>query len=352
MWRIRAGLDGLKPYTIDEAFMPIRLDANERPEDLPPRVRDELAVRLAALPANRYPEIGQRRLRQVLAADLGLKVENIAVGNGSSEVLAALCHVFGGAGRKIVFPAPSFSMYPIYCKLADSVPAPVGLDAAFALPPAAVLDAARHEQAGLVILCNPNNPTGTVMPLAAVEEVAAGAACPVVVDEAYCEFYGESAMGLLGRYPNLVIVRTFSKAYGLAAARVGYAAGGPELMSLVNKVMLPYHVNAFSLAAAEVAIALKNEFAPGIARIVAERERLAAALAAVPGVTVVPSRTNFLLLRADGAGDLAGRLAAGGIGVRDFSAAPGLEGCLRVTVGTATENDAFLAAVNEFYTRR
>lgn len=347
MWQIRPGLDSLKSYHLPDVAWPVKLDANERAGDLPPAVQGEIAARVAALAVNRYPEIAQLSLKNALADSHGLTAANVAVGNGSSEVLAALCRVFGGAGRGLVFPSPSFSMYPIYAKLADSRPLPVALDASFALDPARVLATAEKEQASLIILCNPNNPTGGLMPQEVIERVVAGASCPVVVDEAYHEFCGQTALGLLGRYENLAVVRTFSKAYGLAAARVGYALAGEALIALVNKVLLPYHMNALSLAAAEAAWELRTEFAPGIAATAVERERLAAALAAA-GVEVFPSATNFLLFRTAQAKELAAFLATRGIGVRDFSAAAGLTGCLRVTVGTAAENEAFLAGVKKF----
>jgi histidinol-phosphate aminotransferase len=170
----------------------------------------------------------------------------------------------------------------------------------------------------------------------------------VVVDEAYGEFAGQSAVDLLGKYPNLVIARTFSKAYGLASARVGFILAAREIIDLVGKVLLPYHLNAFSLAAAETVWDMRAEFVPGVARTIAERTRLTAALKAIPAVEVFPSAANFLLVRSGRAKDLAGYLGSRSIGVRDFSASPALAGCLRVTVGTAAENDAFLAAVREF----
>jgi len=348
MLRIRPGLEDLKTYSVPDVDWPVRLDANERAEDLPPAVRAKLIARLGALPAHRYPEIAQHSLRAALAAGFGLAADNVAVGNGSSEILAACCHVFGGPGRQIVFPWPSFSMYPIYCRLSDSAPRPVALDPAFVLAPDAVLAAARADETGLVILCNPNNPTGGVMAPDEIEYIVAGVRCPVLVDEAYHEFCGQTALGLLAKYPHMAVVRTFSKAFGLAAARVGFALAGRDIIAAINKAMLPYHLNAFSLVAAETAFQMRAEFQPGVAAIVAERGRLAAALAAVPGLTVFPSAANFLLVRTARAGDLAAYLAVGGIGVRDFSAAPGLAGCLRITVGTPAENDALLSAVRQF----
>lgn len=348
MWQIRPGLESLQSYHVPDIAWPIKLDANERADDPPPLVKEKLVERLAAVAANRYPEIDQHSLKAAIADGYGLRAENVAVGNGSSEVLAALCRVFGGTGRKTVFPSPSFSMYPIYCRMADSTPVPVALDDGFVLDPDKILAAAGHEQAGLILLCNPNNPTGGLMAPETVEYIVAGADCPVVVDEAYGDFSGQTALGLLGKYSNIVIARTFSKAYGLASARVGYILAGREIIDLVARLLLPYHVNAFSLAAATTVWELRAEFAPGVTRTIAERARLTAALGELPTIEVFPSAANFLLVRCGRAKDLAGYLQDQGIGVRDFSASPSLAGCLRITVGTAAENDALLAAVRKF----
>jgi histidinol-phosphate aminotransferase len=347
MWQVRDGLETLKAYTIEEGDWAIKLDANESAVNLPVAVQQKLMERLAKLPFNRYPEITQLSLRQKIAASLGLEAENVAIGNGSSQLLESLCYVFGGTGRKIVYPTPSFSMYQIYCKLADSVPVPVELEADFSLLPEKVLAAARNEQANLIILCTPNNPTGSVTPLKAVEEVVAGANCPVIVDEAYWDFSGVTAVGLLAKYPNLIVARTFSKAYGLASARVGYVLASKEIVNSLSKVLLPFNINLLSLVAAETVFDAREEFAPLIARTVAQRERLAVELSKIEGITVYPSKTNFLLIKTGQSDVITSSLAARGICIRNFSKSHGLEGCLRITVGTAAENDVLLTAVRE-----
>jgi histidinol-phosphate aminotransferase len=348
MIQLRRGLETLASYSIEEGDWAVKLDANECAHNLPASVRQRLAERLAALPFNRYPEITQYGLRRQIAVSLGLQPENVSIGNGSSQLLQALCYIYGGPGRRLIYPQPSFSMYGIYCRLADSQPVPLDLEADFSLPPDKVLAAARREQASLIILCNPNNPTGTVMPRAAVEAVVAAADCPVVVDEAYIEFSDQSVLGLLDRYPNLIVARTFSKAYGLASARMGYALAGREITAALGKVLLPFNINMLSLTAAATVYEARTEFADSIAQTVAERERLAKALRELPDFEVFPSETNFLLIRTAAAGQLAAALAAAGICIRDFSKAHGLENCLRITVGTAAENAALLAAIGNF----
>ncbi|VBB05867.1 aminotransferases class-ii pyridoxal-phosphate attachment site [Lucifera butyrica] len=349
MWQIRPGLETLKPYSVEETAWKIRLDANERPANLPPAVRDEVAARLAALPFHRYPDMHMTTLRTMIARSLGVTAGQVLIGSGSSEILAVLCQIFGGRDRHIVFPAPSFSMYGIYAKLSDSRPAVVQLETDFSLDREKVLAAAAKTEAGLIILCTPNNPTGNVIPLPDIEYILSRASCPVIVDEAYQEFAaGPSALSLLGKYPNLIVARTFSKAYGLASARVGYMVAGEALAREVSKVLLPYHVNALSLTAAEVVYARRDDFAPGIREIIAERERLSSELSRVKGLTVFPSATNFLLVQAQAPELLLQCFRQGEIGVRDFSKASGLTGCVRITVGTAAENDSLLAAARQY----
>lgn len=345
MFAPRTGLESLKPYSIEEINWRIRLDANERPADLPPAVKNKVIERLTALAFNRYPEISAHSLKTTIGESFGLKAANVLIGNGSSEVLAALCFAFGGAGRSIVYPSPSFSMYGIYAKLADSQPVPVELNADFTLDADKLLATAKEAAASVILLCNPNNPTGTVMPQDQVEYIVANTGSLVVIDEAYHEFYGRTSVNLLQKYPHVAIARTFSKAYGLAAARAGYLLANEAITQPVGKVLLPYSVNALTLATAETVFGLRQEFTGSLAENSRERERMAAALRAVPGMTVYPSQTNFLLVKTDEAASIAARLSARGIGIRDFSKSPGLINCIRLGIGTPAENDAVLEAV-------
>ncbi len=348
MLSTRTGWETLKPYSVDHVEWNIRLDANERATNLPPVVLEAVTRQLAAIEFNRYPDMAAARLRTSIAQNFGLTVSNILVGNGSSELLAAICQTFGGAGRSVVFSSPSFSMYPVYAKLADCTPKPVSLEADFSFSCARFLKAIQLEQPNLVILCNPNNPTGGVMPFQAIEQIVSQAACPVVVDEAYYEFYGQSAVNLLAKYPNLIIVRTFSKAYGLAAARVGYLLAGEKMAAAVAKALLPYHLNSLSLVTAETVYRYRQEFQPYIEQTIRERERVAKCLRGLAGIAAYPSKTNFILVKAAESQELIARLAAKSIGVRDFHASPELAGCFRISIGTPAENDAMLEAVLEY----
>jgi histidinol-phosphate aminotransferase len=187
-----------------------------------------------------------------------------------------------------------------------------------------------------------------VLPPDSIAKLARELTCPLVVDEAYFEFYKTSSADLLKTTENLIIVRTFSKAYGLAAARVGYLSTSTGISAAVGKVLLPYHVNALSLLAAETILDYQDEFVPGIEQIIRERNRLAVSLTSLPEITVFPSETNFLLIRTEQSARLAALLAASGIGIRDFNRSPGLAGCLRISIGSPAENDLVLSVFEKF----
>lgn len=352
MWKYRPGLLALPTYSVDEMEYDIKLDANESPMNLPPLVQEKVINRLTFLPFNRYPEMGMTGLREQIAQSFNLSVSNVLIGSGSSEILLALCHALGGDGNSIVYPVPSFSMYGIYIKMADSTPIPVALNTAdFSVDRDKMVKAAKASGASLVMLCNPNNPTGTAMPLEDIEYILGEVDCPVAVDEAYYEFYGKSAIGLLDKYKNLIVTRTFSKAYGLAAARVGYMLASADLIEAVGKVMMPYHVNALSLAAAEVVYQMRDEFTPGIRQSITERTRMAEAFKELSGITVYPSQANFLLIKTVKAKKLSAFFSERGIGIRDFSSSAELTNCLRISIGTPVENDVLLKTVKDFLER-
>jgi histidinol-phosphate aminotransferase len=347
MMDFRPALSGLKPYSVEEKEWEVKLDANESPYNLPPVVRERVINRLSYLAFNRYPEMGMRDLRELIAANFGVATGNVVIGSGSSEILAALCLAFGGSGRGIVFPVPSFSMYSVYAQVADSKLVPVALAKDYSLPKEQVLTAAKENNGQLILLCNPNNPTGTATPLEDLEYIVSRAACPVVVDEAYYEFYGQSACSLLKTYKNLIIARTFSKAFGLASARVGYMLADEALTAVVNRVLMPYHVNALSLAVAEVVYQMRDEFAPLISQIVAERDRLIRILKAIPELTVFDSNTNFLLIKSAKTEKILKLLEQRGVGVRAFGGNPHLQNCIRITIGSPRENEKMVQCITE-----
>jgi histidinol-phosphate aminotransferase len=354
---IRAEVRAQVPYHTGPAAGPgprVKLDANESPFALGEALRGTLAAEfaraLADVELHRYPDPTARELRGLLARDLGVSAEQILIANGSDEAIQLLQLAVACPGAAVAIPVPTFVMYAIGARGMGIRVAEVPLGEAFTLDRSRFLEVVRNERPRLVFLAWPNNPTGNLFEPSAVEAILRACAGPdchalVVVDEAYAHYSGCSFLSRLGEFPNLVILRTLSKV-GLAGIRLGILIANPDVVREVNKVRMPYNVNALSQAAARVVLAHGDVVAEHAAAIVAERDRVLAALAASPGVTAFPSRANFVLIRTCRPGDAVfADLLAQGVVVRNFSRTPHLADCLRVTVGSPEENDAFLAAL-------
>lgn len=353
----------------------IIVNANETNWNQLPEVMHALQSRAADHAFNRYPPMHGEDLSAAIGKKLGIAPEQVVVGNGSSELLEKVCYAFGGKGRKIAVPVPSFSMYQTYAVLADSEPACFSLTEEGLVDPDAVIAFCKKQQPSLLIICNPNNPTGTFTGKKAMEKIIRQMDCPVVMDEAYMDFAVEegtmaeiSTLDLVNQVDNLLVLKTFSKAYGLANLRIGYGVGSPEVMQVLKKVLLPYTVNGFSLMAAETLFQLPGVLQGRVQAVIKGRKYLAENLQRL-GFKVLPSATNFLLVQPQGAvldnlGAKAGASslaqeekakAAGSylfhallqekILVRDFSQHPLLPGALRITVGTDEENAQIIAGI-------
>ena len=327
----------------------IKVNANESTMNLPPLVEERVLNRLASLAFNRYPNEEYYSLVEQIAKNFSVETAQILLGGGSSEIIEKVFHAFGGAGQRVVFPQPSFSMYKIYAKVAESDGVPFDLDENFNLDVDAFISKVREVGASLAVVCNPNNPTGNALTPAQVEKIVVSIDCAFLLDEAYVEFYGRSAVNLVAKYPNLLVARTFSKAYGLAGARVGYMIAQAEVTRMVNKTFMPYHMNKLSLATADIVYQMRDEFVPRLQFIINERNRLAELLKNLRGVEVFPSETNFLLIRLERAEELKNHLESLDIGIRYFApSAFGLKNCLRISIGTQIENDTVFAAIKNF----
>lgn len=344
----------LPGYSFSARSQPVKLDQNESPYDLPEALKAEVLARLAQLPFNRYPELGAERLRTALAARCAWPEDGVVVAGGSNVLIAALVTA-AGLGRTVVTLKPTFSVYALQAKLqgARLVEYPLGPD--FTLPEAALA----HELAagaGLLFLAQPAAPTGNLHPWEAVARLAEAAAGNwlMVLDEAYGEFAraggdesGDQGLALVERHPHLLSLRTFSKALGLAGARLGYALAHPEVAREVQKVILPFSVSALQQAVGAVALEHPEVAEARVAEAKRERERLLAGLRALPGVAPYPTSTNFILFRVADAQSTHAGLLERGVVVRRQDHLHGLEGCLRVSVGRPEENEAFLNALAE-----
>ena len=345
--RLRPALRGFEPY--DPRFSPVRvnLSANENTHPLPAELVEAVRDAATATPLNRYPDPMANALRDALAARHGTDRAHVIVGNGGDELLFNLLFAFGGPGRAVVTCPPDFAEYANFAAMCETPVVAVPRDAEdFSVDAEALLAAAAD--AALVILTSPNNPTGGLADRALVERLLAETGALVLVDEAYVEFASEdkSLVPLVADNPRLVVLRTLSKAFALAGLRVGYLVADPAVVDALGAVRQIYSVDVLAQAVALAFVERRDLLVPVVADIVAERERLAAGLAELPGVRVWPSAANFVLARVPNARRTWERLRdEHSILVRDFSSAPGTQDCLRLTVGTREENDALLDAL-------
>jgi len=344
---IRADIRALSAYHVADATGMVKLDAMENPYRLPAELRGELGGLLAEAAINRYPDPRAPGLKAALRTAFAIPAEmDILLGNGSDEILQILALAVARPGASVLSVEPSFVMYRMIAQFAglDYVGVPLRPD--FTLDEAALLAAIAQHQPVLTFIAYPNNPTGNAFDRAALERIIQAAPGLVVLDEAYHAFAGGlSFLDALGRYDNLLLMRTVSK-LGLAGLRLGYLVGQPAWLQELDKLRLPYNINVLTQIAAEFALRQVAVLEAQAAQIVAERGRLHAALMQQSGVSVFDSQANFLLLRVADAVKVFTGLKARGVLIKNLHGAhPLLDNCLRVTVGAPAENDAFLAAL-------
>ncbi len=344
---IRSEVRALKAYHVPDARGMVKLDAMESPYAWPEELRAAWLERLRAVAVNRYPDPQARELSQRLRAQLAPPTGmELMLGNGSDELIQIILLALAKPGAVALTPVPTFVMYELLATAVGMrfVGVPLGSD--FALDEPAMLTALRKHKPAVVFISYPNNPTGNLFDPAAIERLIAAAPGLVVVDEAYHAFAGASFMDRLARYDNLLVMRTLSK-QGLAGLRLGIVAGREPWLREFDKIRLPYNVNSLTQASAAFALEHIGAFDAQAGCIRDERERLQRALAALPGIEPYPSRANFILFRVRDRSATAvfNALREGGVLIKNLDAPGPLAGCLRVTVGTPAENEAFLAAL-------
>lgn len=343
---LRPELAELSAYATPPAGVPIRLDRNESPEEPSRELRERVLAELSAARWSRYPDPYAAELKEAIARRESLSPSSVIVANGSNALFLSLFAAMASPGRQVAICPPTFGLYAPWLRGVGAAVTTFPLaEEDFSPPVEEMLSAAAADRDLAFILCSPNNPTGTLFPRGGLVEILESGAL-VVLDEAYAEFCGETARDLLAKFSNLVIARTLSKAMALAGARIGYMLGAPDLVGEVEKLLPPYGLNLFARAAAAAALADEAGIRRRVAAIVAERDRLARALADLPGARLTRSSTNFLYLRPERpAGELFEELRRRGVLVRRVAGTRAE--ALRVTVGRAEENDRFLEAWKE-----
>jgi len=349
----RAELDELVPYDAKDVRAEVMLASNENPDNLPGELLDKLADRIRDIEFNRYPDPVAAHLRKLIAEANGLEPGNVLVGNGGDELILDLLLSWGGSGRKLLDLPPTFAMYGIDAQMTGTEIVSIPRGADFGVDSEAVLARLSEGDIDIIVIANPNNPTGDIAPETLLIDILNATDALVVVDEAYFEFSRHTMRPHMERHPNLVILRTFSKAFSLAGLRAGYLLAHEDVIRELSKVRQPYSVNRFTQVAASLVFRERVVFQAGIREIMRNRDTLLHGLSSMAGVTVFPSEANFVLFRVEHASavwrDL---LHDHSILIRDFSRAPGLEDCLRVTVGTEDEVERFLKAMDEILASR
>jgi histidinol-phosphate aminotransferase len=343
----REGLRDTERYVSPQLPVAARLNTNECPHPLPEGFFRELAEAVRGLPLNRYPDGSMRRLREELGAVHGLTFEGVWPANGSNEVLSQLLQAYGGPGRRALLFEPTYLVHARVCRLTGTAIEDRVLPEDFVMT-AAEVEVARELAPDVVFVCSPNNPTGNAQPVEIVRLLAdALPTSLVIVDEAYGEFAPDaSAIPLLSSHDNIAVVRTFSKAFAMAGARVGYTLASPAIVGDLERVRLPYHLSALAQTAAIVALHHRAEALDLLEAVRRERDRLAVELGVMPGVVVYPSDANFVLFVPPGdARSVWQGLLDRGVLIRDVTAS--VPGALRVTAGSEQETDLFLRSMKE-----
>ena len=352
----------LHAYHVPDSSGYIKLDAMENPYPVPPLLRGEIAGVVAAAAINRYPDPDAASLKEKIRAVIGLpQGMELLLGNGSDELIQLLALALNKPGAVLLSVEPSFVMYRMIATFTGmryvGVPLLTNMGvtnsgaADFSLDLPATLAAIKHERPALIFLAYPNNPTGNLFPADAVAQIIAASPGLVVVDEAYYAFAGDSFIPHLAHYPNLLVMRTFSK-LGMAGLRLGFLAGSAAWLEQLEKLRLPYNVGVLPQLVAEKLLEHHEVLLQQAEQIKRDRAKLYQQLSEIAGVTVYPSEANFLLFRVANAGAIFDGLKQRGVLIKNLNGGhPMLKDCLRVTVGTPDENARFIAALQDATTQ-
>ena len=351
---LRPDLAALEGYHSPQVEVDVRLNTNESPYPPPAEWLERVARATLDIGFHRYPDRSATTLRDALAHHHGVSAGEIFCANGSNEVLQLLFLAFGGPGRSVGLFEPTYTLHAHIARLTGTNVVPAQRDGTFAIPEEAKAKVLER-QPSLVFLCSPNNPTGAAENRQTVEGLLAATASwggLVVVDEAYGQFAPWSAIDLrredVPGSERLVVVRTFSKTWSMAGLRLGYLVADPRVVAAMDLVALPYHLDAWKQQAGTMALEYVDDMNQAVERIRSERQRVVEALGCLK-VTQWPTDANFVLFAPEGvsADTVWEKLLLRSVLVRNCSSWPGLEGCLRVTIGRPDENDRFLEAMKE-----
>ncbi len=343
--RIKPEVRAIGGYHLKAYDCPIKLNQNESPFDVPEELKAQILETVRQRPWSRYPQPMPADLIEALARHAGWDPESLIVCNGSNTLVQLVLAVSTSPGVPVVIPSPSFSLYGLYAGIFGGRIVPVDLTPDYTFNVPAIREAARRERAHTIIFCSPNNPTGCIITNPDLKALLEETDALVMVDEAYGEFSGTTALDLLPRYPNLIILKTFSKAFGAAGIRIGYLIAHPDLVREILKGKIPFDINVFSHAAALHILKHRDLIQKRVDAICAERERVFSALQEIDGVRPYPSHANLILFEVADPDAVFTGLIEQGVLIRNVTGYPMLSKALRVSIGAPKENNRFLEAL-------
>ena len=353
--QIKPQVRALHAYTLAPEHARVKVNQNENAFELPEAIKQASVRRLLEQKWSRYPEFTSDELNEQIARFNGWRANGVLAGNGSNELIQALLMVTLEANKKMLICEPTFALYRQVATVFGGEVVSVPLASDFHFDADALLDAARRESPSVTIICSPNNPTGTCLAESALVELLETCGGIVAVDEAYFEFAESTIAGLLKRFENLVVLRTFSKAMAMAGLRAGYLLAAPALAREIGKALLPYNLDLLSQTTVQVALEMYDaELVPLIRKLIAERARLHDAIANIEGLMPYRSRANFILVRSIDPlitpREIFAEMLKRDCLIRNVSGNhPSLAGCFRVSVGTPEENDHVIKSLRDTF---
>jgi histidinol-phosphate aminotransferase len=340
---IKKNVQNLGVYKVGREPYDVKLDANENPYNVLEELTELITSRLVSENLNRYPDNDALMLREAIATYIGVKDENIICGNGSDEIIKMIVDAFVDKDDVVVTHTPTFSMYKVAAEISGGRVIEIEDNEDFEINIENIINAANENNAKVIFLCNPNNPTGILIGQSDIIRVLESTNAIVAIDEAYYEFCGETVVDKIDKYDRLIVLRTLSKAFGLAGMRVGYGVANSDFINVLNKVRPPYNLNTVS----QVVLQNMGIVDKYIEEIKREREFFMNELSSIKDIKVIPSKSNFLLIKTDKYLDLIERFKENKIKVRDFGSDGILKNCIRLTVGTREENKKALKVIKE-----
>jgi len=343
--RVGSRIIEIDSYTVPKIECSIRLDGNESPFRSDPLIIKKIAESLGTVELNRYPDPDCANLKKIISGKYGFPEDGLLPGNGSDELIQMLIESLTGKSGIVLVPSPTFSMYRLTSLVLNNQVVETDLDKKFDLDLDDILNKIKEFNPDLLFFASPNNPTGNAFSTDKIIKIVESTTGIVVVDEAYFDYYGITLIPLIKKYSNLIVLRTLSK-IGFASIRLGILFGSSNLVSEINKTRLPYNINSISQLIAGIVFSNSELFEENYKKVVGERERLFTGLNKIENIKVYPSDANFFLIKVPDADKCFKAMVERDILIRNLNSSDKLRGCIRVTIGTPEENNAFLSAIS------